>query len=71
MNKKCSSQIGVYAFVSTRTDDASVVRPAVAAVRPGAMPGSLRIFYPAEVLTALLFRNGHLALRALRIVGFR
>jgi hypothetical protein len=50
---------------------ASVVRPAVAAVRPGAMPGSLRIFYPAEVLTALLFRNGHLALRALRIVGFR
>jgi hypothetical protein len=35
------------------------------------MPGSLRIFYPAEVLTGLLFRNGHLALRLLRMVGFR
>jgi hypothetical protein len=60
-----------HATVQAPASTAAVVRPAVAAARPGAMPGSLRIFYPAEVLTALLFRNGHLALRALRIVGFR
>lgn len=35
------------------------------------MPGSLRIFYPAEVSTAFLFRNGHTALRLLRVFGVR
>lgn len=49
----------------------SCLHPAVAALRPRAMPGSARIFYPAELLTALLFRNAHLALRLLRFFGVR
>ncbi len=45
---------------------------AVLASRPGAVaPGSMRLFYPAEVMTAFLFRHMQSALGLLRFLGVR